>query len=93
MELNIHWIYLLGLIIITIVTLYAYVFSTQTHLDQIKKIEILEEKIKDKKNKLDEIRIKTTPCNYDNLNDPRSCYFESNHKCSWNEEAERCDKI
>ena len=40
---------------------------------------------------LEKIRSRTTPCPTKNLKTPRKCYFESNYRCSWNENAKRCD--
>ena len=87
------WIYLLGVFIITIVVLAIFISQNKNHEEEIKKIEILEEKINKRKAELEQIRAKTTSCQYKSLLDPRSCYFKSNYSCSWNEEAERCDRI
>lgn len=93
MQYNISWIYLFGVFIITIAVLLVFISRNKNHEDEIKKIEIIEEKINKKKLELEQNRIKTTPCKYKGLNDPRSCYFKSNYSCTWNEEAERCDKM
>lgn len=91
--MDIMWIYLLGVFIITIVVLAIFISQNKNHEEEIKKIELLEEKINKRKAELEQIRAKTIPCHHKNLTDPRSCYFKSNYSCSWNEEAERCDKI
>lgn len=91
MQYNISWVYLLGVFIITIIVLFIYISNNKNHEEEIKKIEIIEEKINAKKKELDQIRAKTSPCKYKGLNDPRSCYFKSHYSCTWNEEAERCN--
>lgn len=87
------WIYISGIIIITIVVFIFYYISLEKHNKEIKKIETLEQKINNKKKDLEEKRSKTTECPTKNLNDPRSCYFKSNYSCSWNEDTERCEKM
>ena len=93
MKYNISWVYLIGIFIITVIVILIYISNNKNHEDEIKRIEILEEQMKQKKLIIEEIRKKTVPCKYKGLNDPRSCYFKSNYSCVWNEEADRCDKM
>jgi len=92
-QYNIMWIYLLGVFIITTIVLFIYISNNKNYEAEMKKIEILEEKLNKRKAHLEQIRAKTTPCKYPGLNDPRSCYLKSNYSCSWNEEGERCDNM
>lgn len=91
MKYNILWLYLLGVFIISIVILAIYLNNEKFHDEELKRIQIIEDKIKKRKMELETIRKKTQPCKYKDLNDPRSCYFKSDYSCMWNEEADRCD--
>lgn len=85
-------LYLLGLILITLVIGLLYYYKERDSQYELEKIKTLEEKIQTKNTVLENIRSKTQGCPINNLNDPRSCYIGSNKTCSWNEQAERCDK-
>jgi len=90
--MNILWIYLGGTFIVTIIILVLYLGNERSHTAELDRIKLLEQKMKLKHENLMVIRAKTQPCRYKNLNDPRSCYMQSNFVCTWNEEAERCDQ-
>ena len=92
MEINMLWLYLLGIFIITILIIIMYIRSEKLHNLELKKINGIENKIKIKQQLLKQKRDKTIECPFKNLNDPRSCYFQSDYTCSWNEETERCEK-
>jgi len=92
MKYNVLWLYLSIVFIITLCISLIYIHNQKIYSDELIRIKILEEKIKKKKNDLDKIRSMTLPCPYENLNDPRSCFIESNYSCIWNENADRCDK-
>ena len=85
-------IYIIGIIIITLAVLYLYINRKKEHNKELDRIKRIEERLEEKKNELNEIRSRTTACSVPNLDDPRSCYFESGYRCTWNEEAERCDQ-
>ena len=83
---------MIGIGLITIVVLIIYILNQKSHIDEINKINRLEEIYSKKQNYINDERSKTIECPIKNLNNPRVCYFGSNYKCSWNEKAERCDK-
>lgn len=85
--------YLCGIFIITLIVLSIYLVRQQYHDEELKRISIIENNMKKKKDELEEKRSKTMPCNRKNLIDPRSCYLKSDYSCSWNEETERCDQL
>lgn len=85
-------LYIIGIVVITVAVLYLYIKREKEHTKEINKIKIIEEKIEEKNDKLYDIRTRTISCPVPNLNDPRSCYYDSGYKCTWNEEAERCDQ-
>lgn len=85
-------IYLIGIILVSLIIFILYILKEREHQKELEKIKILEEKERENKRRLEIIRSKTQPCHIENLNDPRSCYYKSNFSCSWNEEAQRCDK-
>jgi len=89
--MNILTIYLIGIIIITIIIAFIYINDNYNHQEELNKIAMLEKIQSEKNNKLEKIRAQTITCPVENLNDPRSCYFKSNYKCTWNQQAERCD--
>ena len=87
----IHQIYIFTIIIVTIIVLWYYYVQEKNHRIEIDKINKLEYMHDREKNQLEQIRSQTEPCTVGLYNDPRSCYFESGYKCSWNENAKRCD--
>ena len=80
------FIYLIGIIIITLFVSALYLYNSKRHEEEINKIEMIEKK-------MSEAGSKSKACSINNLNDPRSCYLKSNYSCSWNEAAGRCDQI
>ena len=72
--------------------MYLYIIYDQDYKMELEKIDYLEQKQLLREKKLEQIRLKSTPCHITDLDSPRRCYFESNYKCSWNEGAERCDR-
>lgn len=90
--MSIKKIYLIGLIIMTLFIICLFVLQNNDHKKELERINNLELKYKQEQQKLQKIRNKTIPCFMKNLNDPRSCYFNSNYKCRWNDEANRCDQ-
>jgi hypothetical protein len=70
-----------------------YYSQERDYSAEMKKINDLEQKQQLRQQALNAIRAQTTVCPVSNLNDPRTCYINSNYTCSWNEQAERCDKI
>lgn len=84
-------IYFIGILGVTAIICILYIIQEKNHQSELDKIHRLEKEYEIKQERLKKIRMRTTPCPISNLNDPRSCYFQSNYKCSWNEQAERCD--
>lgn len=85
--------YFTGLLLITAVILVLYYQYNKYHNMELKKIDYLEEKKKENDRLLELIRAKTDACPKLGLETPRDCYFGSDFKCSWNEQAQRCDVI
>lgn len=84
-------IYIAGVIIITTIIAILYVRSVIQHNFEIEKIESIEKNKRDIQDQINIIRLRTTKCPFYTENNPRSCYFDSRYKCSWNDEAQRCD--
>lgn len=84
-------IFLIGIFLITLIVFISYIIKERDHRTEIEKIRALEEINKKRQNELEIVRQRTVACPIENLNDPRSCYYDSNFQCSWNKEAERCD--
>jgi len=65
----------------------------QTHLNEINKIIDLETRTERRKRQIEIARANTTRCLYGTYHNPRDCYFGSNYRCHWSEEADRCNLI
>ena len=50
-------------------------------------------KVEKEKDKEQYYRKKSTPCNIDDLDNPRDCFIESNHTCKWSNLANRCNQV
>lgn len=87
-----EYIYLSIIILVTLCIMYLYSLQVSEYNAEMKKIKMIEQKNEQKQKLLNYVRSLSTPCPVPNLTDPRSCYKNSNHHCSWNEVAERCDK-
>lgn len=86
-------IYVIALIILTVVVIYLYMCNEQNYRRELDKIEMLERTQAQRQRELYSIRSRTIACPIPGLNTPRKCYFDSQHQCSWNVDAERCDKL
>ena len=75
----------------TIIVLWYYYSQEKNHMLEIEKINKLEYLHEKEERHIDDIRKHTDSCTIGMFNDPRSCYFESGYKCTWNENAKRCD--
>lgn len=84
-------IYFIGILGVTLIIIIIYLVRERKHHAEIAKINRLEKEYALEQERLNKIRLRTNPCHIKNLNDPRSCYFQSNYRCTWNERAERCD--
>jgi hypothetical protein len=84
--------YFIGVIIITLFMIAYYIYKERDHASELKKIERLEKMMIEEEEKLDKIRSTTIPCPVPHLKTPRTCYINSNYRCSWNEQAKRCDQ-
>ncbi|CAH6421475.1 Hypothetical protein KVN_LOCUS287 [uncultured virus] len=69
-----------------------WLYGESEHQKEMDKINKLESLNKEKNDKLNALRLKTTPCHFKDLICPRSCYFDSNFECSWNTATDRCEK-
>uniref|UniRef100_A0A6C0EBY5 CPW-WPC domain-containing protein n=1 Tax=viral metagenome TaxID=1070528 RepID=A0A6C0EBY5_9ZZZZ len=85
-------IYFFGLVLITLIVIYYYITSSRDHRNELAKIERLEREQMERDKELEIIRTRTNACPVLGLLTPRSCYFDSNYQCTWNEFAKRCDK-
>lgn len=84
-------VFLIGIFLITLIIFVLYVVQERDHQRELYKIKSIEERNKKRQRELELIRERSSPCPIPNLNDSRSCYFKSDFKCSWNQDAERCD--
>jgi hypothetical protein len=91
--ININIVYILGIVMITFIIVVIYVRSVTTHNAEIEKIESIEKRDRLAQAELDIIRSKTKKCPYFTEDNPRSCYFDSKYRCSWNEVTKRCDQL
>lgn len=72
--------------------MYFYMINEREHRSELERIGRLERMQQEKNRELEYIRLRTEPCHISGLNTPRSCYMDSEYKCSWNDLAMRCDK-
>jgi len=86
-------VYLFIILIISCFVFYLYYTQRIEYNREIQRIEFIEQAKMQKQRALDNIRSLTTACPKINLNDPRSCYLNSDYKCKWNELADRCDTL
>lgn len=86
-----NMIYIFGVIMITLICIILYIRSVTEHNLELEKIASIETKNRLEQRELDIIRGRTKKCPYYTQNNPKSCYFDSRYRCSWNEEARRCD--
>ena len=84
-------IYFIGIILVTLFVIAIFMVNEKAHREELNKIRHLERVRNDEIDKLNTIRMRSTPCPVSRLEDPRTCYFQSNYRCSWNEDAKRCD--
>ena len=76
-----------GIFIITIITILIFINGCSKHNSELEKIKYLEKKYK----KIEDLKSKTVECDIPGLLNPRSCYFDSNNRCSWNDTTNRCE--
>lgn len=88
----IHKIYIISLIALTLIIITFYYSNQEDYRREMEKINALERKQYQYEQNLEKIRTRTEPCHIPDLNTPRSCYIDSDMKCSWNEQAKRCDR-
>jgi hypothetical protein len=87
----IHQIYIFTVIVITAAILMYYYAQEADYRREIDKINRLEIKNFKEQRDLDIIRSQTMACPRGDFKTPRSCYFDSEYMCSWNDVANRCD--
>lgn len=90
-------IYIVIILIITSIIIYIYYVQNNEYQQEMRRIELIEQVRLRKQNALDAIRSLTIPCPIKNdngtpFNDPRGCYIKSGYTCTWNEDADRCNK-
>lgn len=85
-------IYITGIAFISLFIIYMYFVQQQEHKKEVEITELLEDKFQNRQRELRAMRSKTKPCHIKNLSSPKRCYYDSNYKCIWNEQAERCDQ-
>ncbi len=65
----------------------------EKHENELKRVSIIEKKIKQKKFIIEQARMHSTPCDTPDLLTPKECYIDSNYQCKWSIEADRCNLI
>lgn len=83
-------IYIIAIISVTVLIFVLYMRSVVSHNAEVDKILRYEKVIADKEKALEMKRYRTKKCPYTTDQNPRSCYFDSNYKCTWDEDAEQC---
>ena len=91
--MNYRYIYIILVIMVLVYGLYLYMEIQEKHNNEIKRIEILEKKLNQKKYNIENARLNSTECPIPELNSPKECYNDSNYSCKWSVEAERCNLI
>jgi hypothetical protein len=89
----IHYIYIVGIFLITIAVIVYYYMQQKNYEEEMKKIALLESLERKRNEELENARSLTTPCPYGNFDTPRSCFVDSDNKCSWNIKTKRCEII
>ena len=89
----IYLIFLLFVLIVILWSIYLYLENDIFIENELKRIDLLEDKIKKEKDKEQYYRKKSSPCNVDDLDNPRDCFIESNHTCKWSNLANRCNQV
>ena len=84
-------IYIITIVILVLMAISIFIKKYSDYQYQLNKINNLEDKRKNKEDKIRHYRSITKSCNTKGLNNPKSCYFGSNYKCSWDESANRCN--
>ena len=74
-------------------TIYLYIDRDHEYRNEIRRINSIENKIKNKRDTVNHYRINSNPCDVGNLNTPRDCFISSNYNCRWSELADRCNQI
>ena len=89
----IKYIYIGLIVIITIWSIYLYIDKDMDYKNEISRINMMEARDRKRKEMTNHFRLNSTPCTYNNLNNPRDCYIGSNYNCKWSEKADRCNEI
>ena len=87
------FVILILLIILLIYGITEYIKINDNHDDELKRIEILENKKKLYNYYQIQARVNSTECIIPSLNTPKECYINSNYKCKWSVLADRCNLI
>lgn len=86
------YIYISIVVLIILITIILLSSHNSAHNNELRRISLIEEKMQEKKNRINYNRLKTQPCHIKNLDCPRDCYIGSNYKCKWSIDADRCNK-
>ena len=87
----IEQIYILGIVIITLIVVLYYYNQESKYKRELQRIASLEDQMKQEEAKINSLKSLSQPCSIPNLNDPRSCFVNSNYTCTWNTAINRCD--
>jgi cell division protein FtsL len=63
------------------------------HTNEINQILDIEKRAAERQQQINDARTNTIICPIAHFNNPRNCYFGSNYRCHWNEDADRCNLI
>jgi len=85
-------VYIISIVIIALFVIYIVFSNGVDYANEVNKIDLLEKRFIQREKELAFLRAHTVPCMFNNLNDPRTCFFGSNYMCSWNEITDRCEK-
>lgn len=88
-----NFYYILIIVLIILYFFYYYLVKIESHQHELKRILILEKKMKQREFLINQARSLSVPCNIPDLNTPKECYLDSNYDCKWSTDAERCNLI
>jgi hypothetical protein len=82
----------LGAIAVITVVMTALWYRDQVNtIREMDRIFAIESDLKERRETLAHVRENTIACPISGLDDPRSCFLQSDFKCRWHREAERCN--
>jgi len=87
------FIYLGIIVAILGFAVYQYIDISERHSLELRRIEILEKKRKQRNYQINQARINSVECPIPDLNSPKDCYLNSNYSCKWSIAADRCNSL